>query len=400
VGAAGFVEHQRVNRRATVVVLVGVFVLLGVAVNAVAAALGGYTESRCAAPRPPSYAPDECTTAFVFRPVVLAGALSAVAVYLVVAYFASGRAALALSHARRVTPDTQPRLCELVDQMALAAGIPTPDVYVVDDPAPNAFATGRNPDHAAVTVTTGLLAALSHRELRGVVAHELAHIKNRDIAVTTLAVLAVGLIALLAQLSIRLGAVVGRSRDSGQVGLLLVAVGAVMFLLAVPAGLVLKAALSRRREALADATAVEFTREPVGLRSALEKLEADTTVLAKPSPAVAHLWIESPLQRGAGKGLVGVVGRMFDTHPPLADRISLLRGYEGLDPAGRGPNDPRPVPANLPPPPSGPAPPPASRPPAGWYQDPANAGQWRWWDGAAWSPLVGASGVTRSEPLR
>ena len=128
-------------------------------------------------------------------------------------------------------------------------------------------------------------------------------------------------------------------------------------LLAVPAGMLLKAALSRKRESLADATAVELTREPAGLRSALEKLEADTTVVNRPSAATAHLWIESPLEREEKSGLRGSFGRMMDTHPPLSERIELLRGYEGLDPHGRGPNDPAPVP------PAG-GPPPASPPPA------------------------------------
>jgi heat shock protein HtpX len=131
--------------------------------------------------------------------------------------------------------------------------------------------------------------------------------------------------------------------------LALVAVGLALYLLAVPAGLLLKAALSRRREALADATAVEMTREPAGLRGALEKLEADTAVVTRASPAVAHLWIESPLERRRGGGLAAGVGRLFDTHPPLSERIALLRGYEGLDPTQRGPVDPRPGPVAPPP---------------------------------------------------
>jgi len=343
-GAAGFVGEQRFNRRATVVILIGTFVLLVGVVNLLALVVGGYTTNRCeTVDYGNGYAYRSCTSAAVFRPGVLIGTAAAVVAYLVFAYLLSGRAALSLSHARPADGPEFAEVRDVVAQMAIAAGLPAPKVYVVDDPAPNAFATGRNPKHAAVTVTTGLLATMSHRELRGVIAHEMSHVRNRDIAVTTLAVLAVGVIAVLAQIALRIGLMARytRNRDAGAVGLAIALLGLVLYLFAVPAGLLLKAALSRRREALADATAVELTREPAGLRSALEKLEADHTVLARPSPAVAHLWIESPLERTEA-GLSGSIGRLFNTHPPLADRIARLRDYEGLDPAGRGPNDPFP----------------------------------------------------------
>ena len=234
-------------------------------------------------------------------------------------------------------------LRNLVEQMAIAAGVPVPRTYVVDDPAPNAFATGRNPKNAAITVTTGLLAVMSRRELRGVLAHEMSHIRNRDIAVTTIAVLAVGAIAVIAQVALRIGIFGGMRRRGNNDGMaIFLLLSLLIYLLAVPAGMLLKAALSRKRESLADATAVELTREPAGLRSALEKLEADTTVIAHPSAATAHLWIESPLERQQSDGLLGSFGRMMDTHPPLADRIATLRSIEGLDPTGRGPNDPYP----------------------------------------------------------
>ena len=141
-----------------------------------------------------------------------------------------------------------------------------------------------------------------------------------------------------------------------------------IYLIAIPAGFLLKAALSRKRESLADASAVEFTREPGGIRSALEKLEADTTVISHPSAATAHLWIESPLDRGSENGVRGGFGRLFDTHPPLAERIAFLRGGEGLDPEMRGPNDPIPAGAT---PPAPPAPPPGSSGPVPPDQPPA-----------------------------
>jgi heat shock protein HtpX len=246
----------------------------------------------------------------------------------------------------KARPADGPEFSELrniVEQMAIAAGIPVPAVFVVDDPAPNAFATGRNPKHAAITVTTGLLAAMSPRELRGVIAHETGHIVNRDIAVTTLAVLAVGAIAVIAQIGIRIGFFSGGRRNEAAGAMMLV--GIVLYLIAVPAGMLLRSALSRKREAMADATAVELTREPAGIRSALEKLEADTTVISSPSAASAHLWIESPLERGGSEGIQGAFGRLMDTHPPLAERIASLRAIAGLDPEGRGPNDPPSSPA-------------------------------------------------------
>lgn len=256
-------------------------------------------------------------------------------------YWKSDQIALRVSRAVPADPVTYQRLHNLVEGLCIASGLPKPRVYVIDDPAPNAFATGRNPQHAAITVTSGLLAAMSTRELRGVIAHETGHIVNRDIAVTTLAVLAVGAIAVIAEIGIRVGIFggTGRRNDAGAIFLL---VGLALYIIAVPAGMLLRAALSRRRESMADATAVELTREPAGIRSALEKLEADTTVVARPSAATAHLWIESPMDRDTEHGLQGAFGRMMDTHPPLAQRIAVLRAIEGLDPDGRGPNDPAP----------------------------------------------------------
>lgn len=341
-GAAGFVGEQRFNRRATVVILVGTFVLLLVVANLVAAVFGGYTTNQCRTVDSGfGYGYRSCTTVGAFRPGILVGTAVAVLAYLLVAFLLSGRAALGLAHARPADGPEFAELRDLVSQMAIAAGLPEPTVYVVDDPAPNAFATGRDPKHAAITVTTGLLAAMSTRELRGVIAHETGHIVNRDIAVTTLAVLAVGAIAVIAEIGIRVGIFggTGRRNDAGAIFLL---VGLALYIIAVPAGMLLRAALSRRRESMADATAVELTREPAGIRSALEKLEADTTVVARPSAATAHLWIESPMDRDTEHGLQGAFGRMMDTHPPLAQRIAVLRAIEGLDPDGRGPNDPAP----------------------------------------------------------
>ncbi len=345
--ATGFISEQRHNRRASVVILAGTFALLFLVANLVAGVFGAYTrQGECTTVRGPSgLAEQSCTTEFRFNGVVLLVVALVVLGYLLFAWLASSQAALTLVQAHPADGPEYAELRALVEQMAIASGIPLPKTYVVEDPAPNAFATGRNPNHAAITVTTGLLTIMSRRELRGVLAHEMAHIKNRDIAVTTLAVLAVGAIAVIGDIALRMGIFGGMGRrrdDNGGAGMLLL-LSLAIYLIAVPAGLLLKAALSRKRESLADASAVELTREPGGIRSALEKLEADTTVVAHPSAATAHLWIESPLERGQATGMRGSFGRLFDTHPPLAERIAILRGIEGLDPEARGPNDPIPT---------------------------------------------------------
>jgi heat shock protein HtpX len=347
VDSTGFISEQKHNRRASVIILAGTFFLLFVVANLVAGILGAYSNQDCkAVSAGGSFGTRQvCTTTYQVRPVVLGIIALVIVGYLAFAWLASSTAALTMVQAK---PADGPEFAELravVEQMSIAGGIPMPKVYVVDDRAPNAFATGRNPKHAAITVTTGLLAVMSRRELRGVIAHEMSHIRNRDIAVTTLAVLAVGAIAVIADIGIRIGIFGGgRGRDNNGAALFLV-LSLAIYLIALPAGMLLKAALSRKRESLADASAVELTREPGGIRSALEKLEADHTVLAHSSAATAHLWIESPLERRPDEGMRGSFGRMMDTHPPLAERIALLRQMEGLNPDERGPNDPFPPPA-------------------------------------------------------
>jgi heat shock protein HtpX len=344
-GATGFITSQKHNRRASVVILAGTFLLLFVVVNALVFVVGGFTTQKCDVVQSGlNRGQQTCTNDFQVRPVVVAVVGVLVVGYLVFAWIASGRAALTMVHARPADGPEFAELRALVEQMAIASGLPVPQVYVVDDPAPNAFATGRNPKHAAITVTTGLLRIMSRRELRGVLAHEMAHIANHDIAVTTLAVLAVGAIAVIGDIALRIGIFSGggRNRDSNGAGVMLL-LSLAIYLIAIPAGFLMKAALSRKRESLADASAVEFTREPGGIRSALEKLEADTTVISHPSAATAHLWIESPLDREPSHGVRGGFGRLFDTHPPLAERIAFLRRVEGLDPEMRGPNDPIPA---------------------------------------------------------
>ncbi len=325
----GFFGLQDRARRRTFWLLTASFVLLWLVANVVA--LPAHVRERCT-----YIGYERCQSEFFVHPRTLVITALIVAAYLTVAYLVSGRAALSLAGAHRAEGPQYQVLRNIVDEMSIAAGVPRPQVYVIDDPSPNAFATGRNPKHATVTVTTGLLLAMDRSELTGVVAHEVAHIKNRDIAVTTLAVLTAGVIAILADLSLRIGMVVMSSsrprgsKNAGGVaafGLALMALGFVLYVIALPAALILRAALSRQRESLADVSAVQYTRDPSGLRSALEKLLADTTVPSRVSVATAHMWIDHPKPvSGAQRG---ILSGLLDTHPPLERRIAVLRELEG-----------------------------------------------------------------------
>src|SRR5262245_19373921 len=244
-------------------------------------------------------------------------------------YWKADAVALKVSRAVPADPEQYRRLHNLVEGLCIASGLPKPGVYVVDDPAPNAFATGRNPKHAAIAVTTGLLEKMNRVELEGVLAHELSHIKNYDILVSTIAVTLVGAIALLSDIAIRMvfwnGGRVRREGDRGDSNNPLALFGIAFIFLAPLLGKVMQAAISRRRESLADASAVQMTRYPPGLISALEKLLADTTVTHSASKATAHLWIEQPMSGVGDRGRFGTFNSLFDTHPPLEERIAALR---------------------------------------------------------------------------
>ena len=342
-----FFEQIKSNHRRSMLLMAATFVVLYLFVNLIAGAFGAYSRDQVCS----WDASTSCGTTWYWNPFTLSVTAVLVGGYLWIAYLSSAKAALSITRARPADGPEYQRLRNLVEGVAIAAGIPVPAVYVVDDPAPNAFATGLKPEKAAVAVTSGLLAAMSRSELEGVLAHEIGHIRNRDTSFMTLVVLTVGAIMVLSSLLVRIGYYAtlmmgggGRRRRNDSdgaaaaIGLALLAIGLVGFVIAVPSAMLLKAAVSRRREVMADATAVELTRNPSGIRSALEKLEADGTVVRAMSTTTAHLWIESPLERKES-GFLGSVGRLFDSHPPLAERIAVLRRYEGLDPNGRGPVD-------------------------------------------------------------
>ena len=244
-------------------------------------------------------------------------------------YWKADAVALAVSRAHPADPAEYRRLYNLVEGLTIASGLPMPRIYIVDDPAPNAFATGRNPRHAAIAVTTGLLEKMNRVELEGVLAHELSHIKNYDILVSTIAVTLVGAVVLLSDIALRTmfwnGGRVRRDGDRNDGNNPLAIFGIIFIFLAPLLGKAMQAAISRRREALADASAVQMTRYPPGLISALEKLLADTTVTHSASKATAHLWIEQPMSGVGDRGKFGSFNNLFDTHPPLEERIAALR---------------------------------------------------------------------------
>ncbi len=251
------------------------------------------------------------------------------AVIAFLSYWKADKIALAISRAKPADGPEYARLHNVVEGLCIASGLPKPGVYVMHDPAPNAFATGRNPKHASIAVTTGLLEKMNRVELEGVVAHELSHIRNYDILVSTLAVTLVGAVALLSDIAIRTmwwnGGRVRRDGDRNDGGNPLAIIGFVLLILAPLAAKAMQAAISRQRETLADVSACQMTRYPPGLISALEKLQSDTTVTHSASTATAHLWIEQPMSGVGDRGRLGRSHRLFNTHPPLDERIALLR---------------------------------------------------------------------------
>ncbi|MEW6020275.1 MAG: zinc metalloprotease HtpX [Pseudomonadota bacterium] len=239
-------------------------------------------------------------------------------------YFKGDKVVLAASRARQVTHDDEPQLYNVVEEMTIASGNPMPAVYVINDSAPNAFATGRNPEHASIAVTTGLLEKMNREELQGVIAHEMSHVGNYDILFATLVGIMVGAIALMADFFLRWGFWGGGRRrggnGGGQAAIIFMVIGIVMAILAPIAARMVQLAISRKREYLADASAVRLTRNPLGLAGALEKIDADQEVLEVANRATAHLYIANPVKKfeKRAKGL-------FSTHPPIEMRVQILR---------------------------------------------------------------------------
>ena len=295
-----FRTMQAANRRKTIGLLLGMGALMWVVVYAALTYFGG-------------------TGAGI---VPIAVGISLVSVW--GAYYGSDKLVLTMTGAKIIQESDNPKLFDLIQEITIASGLPMPKVAVVIDDAPNAFATGRNPEHALIAFTTGILDVMDRDQLQGVIAHELAHVANRDTLVSAVAATTAGAIAIVSDILGRMMFFGGRRDRENQNPLALV-VSLVVLLLAPIAAMLLKSAISRKREALADATAVSFTRNPAGLRKALEVLASDTTVVHQKSNAVAHIWIESPLDGQT-------VSKLFSTHPPIQERIATLKAMESLGP--------------------------------------------------------------------
>jgi heat shock protein HtpX len=253
-------------------------------------------------------------------------------------YYGGDKLVLSSSHAQAVTQEQAPQLYNVINEMAVAAGVPMPKVYIIDDPSPNAFATGRDPQHSSVAVTSGLLQKMNREELQGVLGHELSHVRNYDIRFTLFVGVMVGSIALLAGFFLRYTFWFGGGRRNnndnnsggGGLAIVLLLVGLVMAALSYFFGALVQMAVSRQREYLADASSVELTRNPHGLESALAKLASDNEPLHSVNGATQHLYIVNPLKKlGGGSAL-------FSTHPPIVDRINRLRQLTGDAPMDPG----------------------------------------------------------------
>jgi len=296
-----FRTMQAANRRKTIGLLVGMGVLVWVVVYAALTYFG-------------------TSTAGI---VPIAVGIALVSVW--GSYYGSDKLVLTMTGAKLIQESDNPKLFNLIHEVVIASGLPMPKVAIVIDSAPNAFATGRNPEHALIAFTTGILDAMDRDQLQGVIAHEMAHVANRDTLVSAVAATTAGAIAILSDMLTRMmffGGGRDRNREGGGNPIALV-ISLVILILAPLAAMMLKSAISRKRESLADATAVAFTRNPAGLRSALEVLAADSTVVRQRSTAVAHIWIESPLDSKS-------VSKLFSTHPPIAERIAVLKSMESL----------------------------------------------------------------------
>ena len=250
---------------------------------------------------------------------VFYGGLIGAAIYTLVTYYAGSKMALAVNRAREIQKSDNPRLWRIVENLAITDGLPMPKVYIMDDPAPNAFATGRDPKSSAVCVTSGLLEIMNDQELQGVLAHEMGHVKNYDIRVSMVAFALTAVISLIADIILRLvwfGD--NRDREGNQIFLIL---GIVAAILAPIVATMIQLAVSRQREYLADATGALTTRYPEGLASALEKIKKTGSVARHQNTATAHLFFVNPLK---GHSLAN----LFSTHPPIDDRIARLRSME------------------------------------------------------------------------
>jgi len=256
-------------------------------------------------------------------PIILWAAVGGSLVMNVSSFWFSDKLAIAAAGAKQADEREFRDLHNLVENLSITAGLPKPKVYVINDPAPNAFATGRNPNNAAIAVTTGLMEVLEKSELEGVIAHELSHIGNRDILVMSVAVVLVGFIAILSDMVWRMTLFGGGDRDRNTHPFLMIA-GFVLLLLGPLVAQLMQLAVSRKREFLADASGALLTRYPEGLATALQKISSYEHPMKRASSATAHMFISNPFGAGTKKGKT--MRKLFSTHPPMEERVAALRG--------------------------------------------------------------------------
>lgn len=254
-------------------------------------------------------------SAYLGHPLITPYVLIGASIYALITYFAGAKMAVAVNGAKQIQKRDNPRLYRIVENLAITEGLPTPKVYIMDDPALNAFATGRNPNNAIVCATTGILEALDDDELEGVMAHELGHVKNYDIRVSMFAFALVSVVSLMADVILHFTWFSDRRENNSPVVMI---AGLAAMIVAPIAASMIQLAISRRREYLADATGAMTTRYPEGLASALEKIGKKGSVTARANSSTAHLFFANPLRKGSISGL-------FSTHPPIEDRIKALR---------------------------------------------------------------------------
>jgi len=258
-------------------------------------------------------------------PLILYGAIIFALLMNVGSYWFSDKLVLSMTGAKPASRAEHFDLYTITENLSITAGLPMPKLYVVDDPAPNAFATGRDEKHAVVAVTTGLLSMMTRPELEGVIAHELSHVKNKDMLVMTVAVVLAGFVAIVADIFLRMSLFGGGDRDSGRGGALFAVIAIVGIILAPIAAQLIQLAISRRREYLADSSGAILTRYPEGLASALQKIGSYAGPMKSANHATAHLFIGSPF----GAKAASAINRMFATHPPVESRIKALLTPDG-----------------------------------------------------------------------
>lgn len=302
-------EVQRSNKIKSILVIIGFMLFVAIATYFISQALGIYM----------GYEPGGF--GFIGIALIISG-FSTFA-----SYYFSDRIVLGISGARKANSQEDRIFTSVAENICIGAGIPKPNLYVIEDSAPNAFATGRDPDHAVVCVTTGLLSKLTRTELEGVVAHEISHIKNYDVRLMSVVAVMVGLVALLADFFLRARWFGGRKdndRGGNQLAIVFMILGIIFAILSPIIAQLIQLAISRRREYMADAGSISITRQPQGLISALEKISSDHEPLEAANKATAHLYIVNPFKDKAGRA-VEKFASLFNTHPPIKDRILALQ---------------------------------------------------------------------------